>query len=79
MNHAKLQADQALTATPVPVGPAVRRMPCVEPGVGNRWRLRGLHSPGICGGFSCTLWALRLRMLMLSISTPNEKAIAKYT
>ena len=29
------------------------------------------------GGFSCTLWAWRLRMEMLIISTPSEKAIAK--
>ena len=35
------------------------------------------QSPGICGGFNLTLRAERLRMLMLSASTPSENAIAK--
>jgi hypothetical protein len=35
------------------------------------------YSPGIRGACKCTGWADFLRMRMLSISTPSEKAIAK--
>ena len=39
----------------------------------------GLQLPGICGAFSFTFLAEPFRSLMLSISTPSEKAMPKYT